>query len=118
MSDPASTSSANYVLLTRLADEFAARYRAGERPSIQEYVDRHPELAEDIRELLPAMVEIEQFKEDHQEATEQAAARPARGPAARRFPHPPRGRQGGHGHRLRGRAGIAGAPRGAQAVAH
>ena len=74
MSDTASTSSANYVLLTRLADEFAARYRAGERPSIQEYVDRHPELADDIRELLPAMVEIEQVKEDHHEATEQAAA--------------------------------------------
>jgi eukaryotic-like serine/threonine-protein kinase len=74
MSDTASTSSANYVLLTRLADEFAARYRAGERPSLQEYIDRHPELAEDIRELFPAMVEIEQIKEDHQEAAEPAAA--------------------------------------------
>ena len=74
MSDTTSSSSANYVLLTRLADEFAARYRAGERPSLQEYIDRHPELAEDIRELLPAMVEIEQVKEDHQEAAEQAAA--------------------------------------------
>jgi hypothetical protein len=74
MSDNASTSSANYVLLTRLADEFAARYRAGERPSIQEYVDRHPDLADDIRELLPAMVQIEQVKEDHEGATDQAAA--------------------------------------------
>ncbi len=74
MSDTASTSSANYVLLTRLADEFAARYRAGERPSLQEYIDRYPELAEDIRELLPAMVEIEQVKEDHQEAAEPGAA--------------------------------------------
>ena len=74
MSDKTSDSSANYVLLTRLADEFAARYRAGERPSLQEYIDRHPELAEDIRELFPAMVEIEQVKEDHQEAAEQAAA--------------------------------------------
>jgi hypothetical protein len=59
VSDTTSSSSANYVLLTRLADEFAARFRAGERPSLQEYIDRHPELAEDIRELLPAMVEIE-----------------------------------------------------------
>ena len=50
--------SANYVLLTRLADEFAARYRAGERPSLQEYIDRHPELADDIHELFPAMVEM------------------------------------------------------------
>jgi serine/threonine protein kinase len=66
--------SANYVLLARLADEFAARYRAGERPALQEYIDRYPELAADIRELLPAMVEIEQVKEDHQEAGKEAAA--------------------------------------------
>ena len=72
MSDKTSESSANYVLLTRLADEFAARYRAGERPPLQEYIDRYPELADDIRELLPAMVEIEQVKEDQQEADERA----------------------------------------------
>jgi WD40 repeat protein/serine/threonine protein kinase len=73
VSDKTSESSANYVLLTRLADEFAARFRAGERPALKEYVDRHPELADDIREMFPAMVEIEQAGEDHQEATEQAA---------------------------------------------
>jgi WD40 repeat protein/serine/threonine protein kinase len=69
--------SANYVLLTCLADEFAARYRAGERPALQEYLDRYPELADDIRELFPAMVEMEQVKEDHEEAHEQTAAPPA-----------------------------------------
>ena len=74
MSDETSTNSADYVLLTRLADEFAARYRAGERPSLQEYIDRHPELADEIRELFPAMVEIEQVKEDHQQDALQAAA--------------------------------------------
>ena len=73
MADKTSESSANYVRLTRLADEFAARFRAGERPNLQEYVDRYPELAGDIRELLPAMVEMEQAKEDHQEAAEEAA---------------------------------------------
>src|SRR5712692_6667780 len=73
MSNKSSESSANYVLLTRLADEFAARYRAGERPSLQEYIDRNPELADHIRELFPAMVEIEQAGEAHQEAVEQAA---------------------------------------------
>ena len=72
MSDKTSQSCDNYVLLTQLADEFAARYRAGERPSLQEYIDRHPELVEDIRDLFPAMVEIEQIKEDHQEAAEPA----------------------------------------------
>jgi WD40 repeat protein/serine/threonine protein kinase/tetratricopeptide (TPR) repeat protein len=73
VSDQTSESSADYVLLTQLADEFAARYRAGERPSLLEYIDRHPELADDIRDLFPAMVEMEQVREDHQEAAEQSA---------------------------------------------
>jgi eukaryotic-like serine/threonine-protein kinase len=74
MSDKTSDSSDNYVQLTRLADEYAARYRAGERPSLQEYLDRYPELAGDIRELFPAMVEMEQVKEDHKEAATRTAA--------------------------------------------
>src|SRR5262245_53340799 len=64
------------VLLNRLADEFAARYRQGERPSLQEYAERHPELADDIRELFPALVEIEQVKEDQQEVSGPAATGP------------------------------------------
>src|SRR5436305_14992762 len=56
--------SRDYGLIDQLADEFAARYRCGERPTVQEYADRYPHLADDIRELLPAMVEIEQVKED------------------------------------------------------
>ena len=67
MSDKTSESSANYILLTRLADEFAARYRAGQRPPLQEYIDRYPELADDIRELFPAMVEVERVEEDQPE---------------------------------------------------
>src|SRR5262249_49497824 len=39
----------------QLAEAFLARYRAGERPSISEYARQHPELAEQIRELLPAL---------------------------------------------------------------
>src|SRR5262249_42883054 len=49
----------DYVLLTRLADEFAERYRRGERPSLAEYVDRYPHLAADIREVFPALTEVE-----------------------------------------------------------
>jgi hypothetical protein len=45
-----------------LAEEFAERYRRGERPSINEYVERHPELADEIREVFPALVVMEQFK--------------------------------------------------------
>src|SRR5262245_28167727 len=69
--------SADFVLLTRLADEFAARYRRGERPSLAEYVERYPHLAADIREVFPALAEVEQVKEDHQEAAGQEAAPPA-----------------------------------------
>src|SRR5262245_49692382 len=60
MADP---SEARDVLLNQLADEFAARYRRGERPSLQEYCDRHPELADDIREYFPALAELEQVKD-------------------------------------------------------
>src|SRR5204862_2253781 len=42
---------------------FAARYRHGERPSLQEYCERHPELADDIREYFPALAELEQVKD-------------------------------------------------------
>src|SRR5260370_4240157 len=44
-----------------LAEEFAERYRRGERPSLAEYTDRYPELADQIRELFPALVEMEQL---------------------------------------------------------
>jgi WD40 repeat protein/serine/threonine protein kinase len=44
-----------------LAEEFAARYRCGEHPSLTEYTDKYPELAEQIRELFPALVIMEQL---------------------------------------------------------
>jgi eukaryotic-like serine/threonine-protein kinase len=46
-------------LVLELAEEFLARYRAGERPPLREYIDRHPDLAEEIRELFPAMAMLE-----------------------------------------------------------
>ncbi len=44
----------------RLAEEYLARYRRGERPSATEYAERHPELAGEIRELFPALVLMEE----------------------------------------------------------
>lgn len=44
-----------------LADEFVARLRAGSCPSITEYVQRCPELEEDLRELLPAIALVERL---------------------------------------------------------
>ncbi len=43
----------------RLAEEFAARLRRGEHPSLTEYVERYPEHADDIRELFPALALVE-----------------------------------------------------------
>jgi serine/threonine protein kinase/WD40 repeat protein/tetratricopeptide (TPR) repeat protein len=59
-----SSGSRDYGRFDELAEEFAERYRRGERPSLQEYVDRLPEMAEEIREMFPAMVEVEQADGD------------------------------------------------------
>jgi len=55
-----SSDSEQFNLLDRLAEESAARFRRGERPALKEYTDRYPELAEEIRELFPVMVQVEQ----------------------------------------------------------
>jgi WD40 repeat protein/serine/threonine protein kinase len=59
----------------RLAESFLERYRRGERPSLSEYTRAHPELAADIRELFPALVEMEGLKlpDDDRTGTEAAA---------------------------------------------
>jgi serine/threonine protein kinase/tetratricopeptide (TPR) repeat protein len=72
--------SERFARLNQLADEFAQRYRRGECPSLHEYTDRHPDLAEDIREFFPALVEIEQANEDR---------RPPPAPAADSLLPPP-----------------------------
>ena len=63
------SSSADYGRFEALAEEFAARFRRGERPSLQEYIDRCPEWAEEIRELFPALVEVGHPVADGQETT-------------------------------------------------
>ena len=45
-----------------LAEEFVERYRRGERPALAEYLEAHPELAEAIQELFPALLMMEQIK--------------------------------------------------------
>src|SRR3954469_4572521 len=46
-------------LLEELTEEFLRRHRAGERPSVEEYAAKHPELANRIRDLLAAVVLME-----------------------------------------------------------
>jgi tetratricopeptide (TPR) repeat protein/tRNA A-37 threonylcarbamoyl transferase component Bud32 len=45
-----------------LAAEFVERYRRGERPSLSEYTARHPDQADQIRALFPAVVMMEDLK--------------------------------------------------------
>jgi hypothetical protein len=47
--------------LDALAESFVARFRRGERPSLSEYIDRNPELADRIRKLFPALVVLEEL---------------------------------------------------------
>jgi eukaryotic-like serine/threonine-protein kinase len=63
-------------LFNMLADEFAERYRRGERPALSEYTEKYPELAAQIHELFPALVAIEQFGSGADRATGQTAPRP------------------------------------------
>src|SRR5438128_2018384 len=46
----------------KLAEEFLERQRLGQSPSIAEYAERYPELAEDIRDLFPSLVMMEDLK--------------------------------------------------------
>jgi serine/threonine protein kinase/WD40 repeat protein/tetratricopeptide (TPR) repeat protein len=57
-----SSDSARDVLLEQLAAEFVERHRRGEHPPLSEYTQRYPDFAGDIRELFPALVQIEQLK--------------------------------------------------------
>ncbi|MFO0841792.1 MAG: serine/threonine-protein kinase [Gemmataceae bacterium] len=61
----------------RLAEEFAERLRRGERPSLTEYTRQHPDRAEEIRELFPALAAMEQLKPRPGDLTGDFAGAPA-----------------------------------------
>ena len=61
-----------------LAEEFLDRKRRGEQPTLAEYVERYPELADEIRDLFPALLLMEDLGAA-------PAAPPARWPGPR-FP--------------------------------
>ena len=46
-------------VVDRLADSFLARLRRGERPSIESYAQRHPQLADEIRDVLSTLMLLE-----------------------------------------------------------
>ena len=62
-----------------LAEEFLDRKRRGEQPTLREYVERHPELADEIRDLFPALLMMEDLGESSGGTTGALAA--SNGPA-------------------------------------
>jgi serine/threonine protein kinase/WD40 repeat protein len=80
MSDDASSAD----LLGQIADEFVEAFRRGRRPSVEEFARRYPEHADDIREMLPALVLMEEAKSadgtsgQRRQARASAAAAPLR----------------------------------------
>jgi serine/threonine protein kinase/WD40 repeat protein len=63
------TSSGERSPVELLAEEFVARKRRGEQPSIPEYAARYPALAEEIRELFPALLMVEDLGAESLPAT-------------------------------------------------
>jgi serine/threonine protein kinase len=59
-----------------LAEEFVERYRRGERPTLSEFIARDPEHADEIRDLFPALVVMEQIAPDS-DAGSLAAVQPS-----------------------------------------
>jgi serine/threonine protein kinase/tetratricopeptide (TPR) repeat protein len=72
-----SESQSNRVL--ELAEEFLERYRKGERPSLREYIERHPDLAADIKDVFPAMAMLENIAVNDDSLEANAAADRGRG---------------------------------------
>ena len=66
---PGKYESRDYDRFDELAEEFAERFRRGERPNLQEYVDRLPEMADEIREMFLALVEVERAEGDARQDT-------------------------------------------------
>jgi hypothetical protein len=61
-SSPSNSSDRNPV--EALAEEFLDRKRRSERPSLDEYCQRYAELAEEIRDLFPVLLQMEDLGVD------------------------------------------------------
>src|SRR4051812_13493968 len=46
-------------LLGRVADEFLRRLEAGEQPSVEDYVQRYPDVGDTLRRMLSALLLLE-----------------------------------------------------------
>ena len=57
----------------KLAEEFVERYRRGESPKVSDYAERYPEHADEIRDLFPALVMMEDIALDSGDAPSEMA---------------------------------------------
>ena len=58
-----------------LAADFVARRRRGERPTVEEYVASHPQLADAIRELFPTIGVLEDVREQQESPSDACGLR-------------------------------------------
>jgi WD40 repeat protein/serine/threonine protein kinase len=70
------SSSAALQPLEALAEEFLRRYRQGKEPALAEYLERYPQLAEQIRAVFPALIAVEKLKPRSADASAAAAPEP------------------------------------------
>jgi serine/threonine protein kinase len=61
MTDTTGDAPAGESAFDRLMDEFMDRLRRGESPDAEEYARRHPEIADEIREVFPTLHLLEEF---------------------------------------------------------
>ena len=81
-----------------VTEEYAQRLRAGERPMIEEYTERFPHFADEIRDVFPAVQMMEDLKprrSDTEPITQPAPTKPPAkvGAAAARLPRGPGNRR-------------------------
>ena len=89
MTDKTADGSANSVLLTKLADEFAARYRAGQRPSLRSTSTVTPTWRTRFVSCSRPWSRSSRSRTTTSNPPSPRLLRRLRVPAARRFSHPP-----------------------------
>ncbi|WP_231617503.1 serine/threonine-protein kinase [Novipirellula aureliae] len=62
-----------YSTVDILASDFVARFRNGDRPTIEEYAIRHPDLSGPIRRVFPLVLSVEKVKVDRQSESDGSA---------------------------------------------
>lgn len=70
---PDALSDVNRIPVEVLADEFVECHRNGESPTIEQYTERYPDLADEIREIFPLVAAMEDLKWQKQQGSDRRA---------------------------------------------